>query len=187
MEWFYTFFSKENLKELLNWLLHLVIAVAIGLFIITFVAQRTVVYNFSMEPTLHEGDNLLVEKISPRLGIIRRGDIVTIKNVLKEYDGEDKTIIKRVIAIGGDNIEIKNSKVFVNGEELKEDYINGSSTSPQDAKYSLMKVPDGFFYVLGDNRARPILDSRTIGPVKASDINGKAIFRFYPFNMIGKL
>ncbi|MDO8686561.1 MAG: signal peptidase I, partial [Clostridiales bacterium] len=137
--------------------------------------------------TLHEGDNLLVEKLSPRFGKISRGDIVTIKNALESYDGENKTIIKRVIAIGGDTVEIKNGKVYVNDEAMTEGYINGNTTNPVVDIYTSMKVPEDTFYVMGDNRARPILDSRSIGPVKRADITGIAIYRFYPFNKIGKL
>lgn len=98
--------KKKLFREILDWALHIIIAFAIGIFIVTFVAQRTIVYNISMEPTLHEGENLIVDKISPRFGRIKRGDIVTIKNASDWLHEEGKTIIKRVIAVAGDSVEI---------------------------------------------------------------------------------
>lgn len=140
-----------------------------------------------MEPTLYDGDNLIVEKIGPRLGYINYGDIVTIKNASDWLHEEGKTIIKRVVALEGDSVEITDGKVFVNGQELKEDYIKGNYTMPMSSKYSKMIVPEGHVYVLGDNRSANIVDSRTIGPVSVDKIEARAVIRIYPFNRIGLL
>lgn len=175
------------LKEALDWLLHISVAVIIGLLIVTFVAQRTVVFKQSMEPTLHEGDNLLVEKISPRLGKVNRGDIVVIKDASPEFAMEGKELIKRVVAVENDRVELRDGKVYINGEELKEGYIMGDYTPPgENPEYNSLTVPEGYVYVLGDNRTNSA-DSRTFGPVPASNIRGKAIFRFYPFSKFGVL
>lgn len=179
--------TKKIYKEILDWALHILIAFAIGIFIVTFVAQRTIVYKTSMEPTLYDGDNLIVEKITPRFGRIKRGDIVTIKNASDWLHEEGKTIIKRVIAVAGDSVEIKDGKVFVNGEQLIEDYIKGNYTMSMSSKYSNMTVPEGHVYVLGDNRSTNIVDSRTIGPISLDKIESRAIIRIYPFNRIGFL
>ncbi|MGI6777476.1 MAG: signal peptidase I [Acetivibrionales bacterium] len=176
--------GKTVAKEVLDWLLHIAIAVVIGFLIVTFVAQRTVVNKHSMEPTMQHGDNLIVEKISPRTGNLKRGDVVTIVNASEELKEEGKTIIKRIIATENETIELKDGKVFINGNELKEDYIMGDYTGEVDPKYSKVTVPEGHVYVLGDNRGNS-KDSRSIGPVSVDKIQGKAVFRVYPFNKMG--
>jgi len=115
--------GKFVFKEALDWAAHIIIAVLIGLFIVNFVAQITIVNGSSMETTLHNGDRLIIEKISPRFGWLKRGDIVTI-NDYPGLDSDRKPIIKRIIGLEGDKVEIRDGKVYVNGEALEEDYIN---------------------------------------------------------------
>jgi len=164
-------------REALDWIVHIAIAVLVGFLIVTFVAQRTLVHDVSMQPTLYEGDNLVVEKISPKIGKLNRGDIIVFYDEIQNIQ-----LIKRLIAVEGDQVDIKDGKVFVNGEELKEDYIKDGYT-PQgvNPEYSSLVVPKGHVYVLGDNRKNS-RDSRSIGPIEVKRITGKAIFRFYPFN-----
>lgn len=170
--------TKKN--EALDWILHIGIAVLIGILIVTFVAQRTLVHDISMEPTLVEGDNLIVEKLSAKLGGLKKGDIIVFK-----VPEENRQLIKRLIAVEGDKVDIKDGRVYVNGTALEENYINGVDTpSFGNPQYDSLEVPKGFVYVLGDNRPNS-KDSRTIGPIEASRISGRAIFRFYPFNKIG--
>ncbi len=173
------------MKEVLSWAFHIALAVAIGLLIVNFVVQRTIVDGESMEPTLHNNDNLWVEKISPKLGRLKYGDIVTV-DVEDKVGAERSPLIKRVIAVAGDSIEIKFGKVLLNGEELKEDYILGNTTVANDPLYAKLTVPEGYIYVMGDNRMNSI-DSRVIGPVEIKDISGKAVFRFLPFKNAGPL
>ena len=180
-------FENPVVKEILDWLIHIAIAVIIGLLIVTYVAQRTVVFKHSMEPTLYEGDNLIVEKITPRFGKLNRGDIVVIKDASPYLAQEGKEIIKRIIAIEGDTIELKDGMVILNGEILEEDYIkDGFTPASPDPGLNKLKVSEGYVYVLGDNRINST-DSRTIGPVESKKIRGKAIFRFYPFKKAGVL
>lgn len=148
-----------------------------------FVIQRTIVDKYSMEPTLYMGDNLWVEKLSTRFGNIDRGDIVTISvpGILPE--GED-IIIKRVIGLEGEQVEIKDGKVYIDGKALKEDYTKEGITDAKNMGYDKIKVPEGQVYVLGDNRLNS-LDSRIIGPVNMDQLTGKAVLRFYPLNKIG--
>ncbi|NSW91305.1 MAG: signal peptidase I [Firmicutes bacterium] len=175
------------LKEVFEWAIHIILAVLIGLFIVTFIAQRTIVDGNSMLPTLNHGDQLIVEKISPRIDKLKRGDLVTV--YIPEYLEKGKDyVVKRVVAIGNDTVEIKNGKLFVNGEEVKEDYINGSETQEVNPEYSSLTVPEDCVYILGDNRLpHASLDSRSIGPVKKKRITGKVILRYYPFNKAGWL
>ena len=106
------------MKEALDWAIHIAIAVLLAVLIVNFVAQVTVVQGSSMENTLSEKDRLLIEKISIRFGKIKRGDIVTVNNP----EGDDgiylrnSPIIKRVIGIEGDLVEIRDGSVYVNGE-----------------------------------------------------------------------
>jgi len=152
--------EKSQIKELFDWIIHIGIAILAGLLIVTFVAQRTIVFNYSMEPTLYQGDNLIVEKLGPRFGILKPGDIVTIRDASEFLSKEGKTIIKRIIALENDEIEIKQGNVYVNGKMLDETYINGDTTKAVRTEYcDRYKVPEGYVYVLGDNRAANIIDS----------------------------
>lgn len=175
------------LKEVFDWAIHIVLAILIGLFIVTFVAQRTIVDGNSMLPTLHHRDQLIIEKISPRLAKFNRGDIVTV--YIPEHLGKGKDyVVKRIIALSNDTVEIEDGKIFVNGIELKEEYINGNDTYEVNPEYSKMTVPEGCVYILGDNRLpHASLDSRSIGPVQKSKITGKVIARYYPFKKAGWL
>lgn len=154
----------------------------LGVLIVNYVVQITVVNGKSMQKTLHDGDRLIIEKISPKFGKIERGDIVTVDDPIR-LEEKIRPIIKRVIAVEGDHVQILDGKVFVNGEELKEDYINGDTTLDVNEKYSDVNVEDGYIYILGDNRL-PYMstDSRTLGTEKLDYVTGKALLRFYPFN-----
>lgn len=134
-----------------------------------------------MEKTLHNGDKLIIEKISPRIGNIHRGDIVTIYT--EKVNKKTNPLIKRVIGIEGDHVEILDGKVFVNEKEVKEDYINGDNTLEVNTNNSDVKVEKGYIYFLGDNRVKDMsTDSRDIGQEKVENISGKAFLRFFPFN-----
>lgn len=176
--------NRNTAKEIFDWVFSIGIAVAIGLLLVTFVGQRTIVHDVSMEPNLHEGNNLIVEKVSARFGWLHRGDIVVL-----DSPGENRQLIKRLIAFAGEKVEVKDGKVFINGKELKEKYLKEDVvTEPRvgTPQYSNMTVPEGMVYVLGDNRPAS-LDSRAFGPVDAKTVRGRAILRFYPFNKFGKL
>lgn len=173
------------LKEVLDWALHIGIAVIIGLLIVTFVAQMTVVKGPSMLPTLQENNRLLIEKISPKIGALHRGDIITLY-VPEMLEGGKETIIKRVIGLENDKIEIKDGKVYVNDKPLQEDYINGNETGDMGGNYSSVTVKKGQVYVMGDNRGNS-LDSRIKGPIDLKKVTGKVLVRVYPFNEIGRV
>jgi signal peptidase I len=170
------------IREVLEWMLHISLAVIIALIITNFILQRTIVNKNSMVPTLNDGDNLIVEKISKKFSYFNDGDIITI--YAPDYVKEDgKTIIKRVIATEGETVKIKNGKVYVNDKLIEENYINGDFTRAR-GEYLDLKVSKGYVYVLGDNRAENILDSRIMGEIPIEDITGKAILRIYPLSCI---
>ncbi len=182
--------SRENrrdevYKEILDWVKHIVIAAAVGLLLVFFVVQRNEVIGSSMEPNLYENDQLLVEKISKLFkGGITYGDIITIN--AQGLDGHigDKNIIKRVIGLPGDTIEIRDGKVWRNGVMLEEKYLTETDTSPRNELYSDLTLKDNEYYVLGDHRSVS-LDSRTFGPVTKDRIIGEVLIRFYPFSEFG--
>lgn len=178
---------KSIIKEILDWGAHILIAVLIGLFIVTFVAQRTIVNGSSMEPTLQDRDQLIIEKITPRFGKLSMGDIVTIYIPENLESGKDY-IIKRVIGVEDDTVEIKDGKVYVNGSVIEENYINGRRTDAVNDQYNKIVVPKGHIYVLGDNRIPGAsLDSRSIGPIDVKRVKGKAVVRFFPLGKAGTL
>ena len=167
------------LKEILSWILLVAAALFISTLINSQVLSLATVKEVSMQDTLYENQTLVINRLAYRNRQPRTGDIIVFYDI-----NEDRQLIKRLIAVEGDQVEIKDGKVFVNGEELKEDYIKDGYT-PQgvNPEYSNLVVPKGYVYVLGDNRKNS-RDSRSIGPIEVERITGKAIFRFYPFNKI---
>lgn len=138
-------------------------------------------HDISMQPTLAEGDYLIVEKLGPRLGGLHRGDIIVFK-----YPEEDRLLIKRLIALEGDKVEIRDGKVFVNGEESKAGNLKDVVTDPgSDLNKSNLTVPAGFIYAMGDNRPYS-KDSRMLGPIDTKRVTGRAIFRLFPLSKFGK-
>ncbi len=134
-----------------------------------------------MQPNLVEGDNLIVEKVSHRFGWLKRGDVIVFK-----LEEDNRQLIKRLIALEGDKVEIKDGKIYVNDEAADDSYLGeGVTTLPGSmAEYSSLVVPEGTIYALGDNRQHS-KDSRMLGPIPISAVSGKAILRFYPFNKFG--
>lgn len=137
-------------------------------FLIDTVVGRVRVENISMQPTLHEGEFILVNKLAYRLGEYQRGDIVIFHHsVTEDY-------IKRVIGLPGDVVEVKDGRVFVNGQMLQEAYI----ASPP-AYTGSWNVPAGEVFVLGDNRNQSS-DSHTWGYVPESSVVGRALIIYWP-------
>lgn len=164
---------------LLSWLRDLVEtiipALLIALAINFFVAQPTLVRGYSMEPTLHQEERLLVEKVSYRFHAPQRGDIVVLK-----VAQEPIPLVKRVIGLPGETVEIRQGKVYVNGQHLDEPYLRQTPYGNMPAR----PVPAGSIFVLGDNRNNSN-DSRYFGVVPLDDVVGKAWLRYWPLEQIG--
>ena len=182
------FFKKPAVRECVDFIVYYILpAIVVALLIVNYVFQITIVNGNSMEKYLHDGDRLIVEKFVYKFRGLKRGDIVII-NKPQDLENERTPIIKRIAAVEGDLVEIRGGSVYVNEKKLDEPYINGTSTSYIMPQYQRVIVPDGHVYVLGDNRMpNESLDSRIFGPVSLKKIDGRAVFRFYPFSDFGRL
>ena len=168
-------------------LLYLLVIVLLTWVIVTFVGQRTKVDGHSMEPTLSDGDNLIVDKLSYRFRDPERYDIIIFPG--PEEFGQHPYYIKRIIGMPGETVQIKDGKVYINDKELKSDVygITDYIDYPGIAEEPVTLGKDEYF-CLGDNR--PVSqDSRyeEVGPVKRSIIVGKVWIRIWPLNKFGKV
>ncbi len=181
--------KKGVFSELISFLLYIGVAMAVTFFIINFVGQRTVVSGPSMQNTLHDGDNIILDKISYRLHKPERFDIIVfpVPEVEKHY-------IKRVIGLPGETVQIINGFVHVSDEEgrlkpLEESYGSEIILDMENGGYLTthpVKLGENEYYVLGDNRNNSI-DSTEMGPISGDIIEGRAWVRIYPFDSVGVL
>ena len=166
--------------DILDWYDALVFALAVLVLVFAFCARIVVVSGSSMNNTLTGGDRLLVQSTfyTPQ-----RGDVV----VVDSYINYGKPLVKRVIAKGGDtvDIDVEQGLVYVNGEALDEPYVPEGTLSTGHVEFPLT-VPEGTLFLMGDNRQHST-DSRSsdVGFIDERDILGKVVLRIYPFNKIG--
>jgi signal peptidase I len=167
--------SKEpgGLRRFLLDLLETILLAAVLFIGINAVSARIRVESISMQPTLYEGDFVIVNKLAYKLGTPSRGDII-IFHAPPDPTGEP--YIKRVIGLPGDTVEVKAGKVYINGVPLREPYIK-AAPDYQEAYH----VPAGSLFVLGDNRNNSS-DSHSWGPVPIQNVIGKAEVVYLPFN-----
>jgi signal peptidase I len=151
-------------------------ALIIVLVVNLFLAQATRVEGQSMEPNLHNNQRLIIEKISYYMHPPRRDDIIVLRLPNRSTD----PLIKRVIALPGETVEVKDGTVYINDEVLSEPYLD-QATYPGMSK---RMVPPSEVFVLGDNRGYSN-DSRAFGFVPYRDILGRAWFRYWPLSQIG--
>lgn len=165
--------KKETKKEILSYLIIILIVILIRSFIITPVR----VNGTSMDTTLKDGEIMILNKIKYKFKSIERFDIVVVN-----YNGEK--LIKRVIGLPGETLKYVDSTLYINDEEVDE-YFKNQETLDFDIKdldYDV--IPDNCYMVLGDNR-RDSLDSRYLGCIDKKDIIGSANLVLYPFNRFG--
>ena len=165
-------------KAFFDWALIVVIALVVALGVRTFLLAHFVVEGSSMYSTLETGDRVFVNKVSYRLHDPNRGDVV----VLHEIRGtSERDLIKRVIAVGGEEVEMRSCEVRIGGQLLIEPYLDPTVVTPGNCggDFGPILVPEGTVFVMGDNRAGS-QDSRTLGPVLLDDIVGRAFVVFWP-------
>lgn len=176
--------SNSKVKRLfLDWILPILIAIAAALLIKNFLFYPVSVPSSSMCPTIEPDDRFIVGKVY-NFDKLKRGDIIVFKS-----DELNETLIKRLIGLPNDHIEIKDGIVSVNGEILDEDYVKYPSNSEINKKTDgTFDVPEGKYFFLGDNRGDSC-DARYWKNhyIDQSDIKGKELFRFYPFSKFGKV
>ena len=175
---------KKIVKELLDTSIYLLVVLVLTYLVITFVGQRTQVSGSSMETTLSDEDNLIVDKISYRFSEPKRFDIIVFPF---EYE-EDTYYIKRIIGMPGERVQIDGEgNIYIDGEVLEESYGREIMESPGRAWEEITLDEDEYF-VLGDNRNHSS-DSRdpSVGNIKRKDIIGRAFLRIWPFEKFGIL
>lgn len=172
-------------KEIMSWIFYILFVVVVTYLIIHFVGQRTMVDGRSMEDTLHDGDNLIVEKLSYRFGDPKRFDII----VFPPKGAPKELYIKRIIGLPGETVQIDDEgNIFIDGELLEENYGKETILNPGGAAEPI-KLGDDEYFVLGDNRnnSRDSRDREHVGNIKRKDIVGRAWVRIWPLSDIGML
>jgi len=165
-------------RALLDWVIVIGIALLVAFLVRTFVLAHFVVDGTSMSTTLHDGDRVFVNKLSYRLHDPNRGDVV----VLHELNGtSERDLIKRVVGLPGETVEVRNCEVFIDGRRLQEPYLDPEVVVPGNCggDTPATDVPEDHVFVMGDNRAGS-LDSRNLGPIDEDDLVGRAFVVFWP-------
>lgn len=204
--------KKAVIKEVLEWTYCIVIAVVLALLIRYFIGTPTVVKQSSMYPTLKQDQRLVLNRLYRTFhDTPERGDIITFEapsqsvatGVKAVYDNEPNNIfekfsyyvlevnkmslIKRVVALPGEHVQIADGKVYINGEELKEDYLQENVVTEAKSVYLTdFTVPEGYVFAIGDNREYSG-DCRAFGCIPFEKIESKVWIRFWPFDLFGKV
>ncbi len=173
--------KKSALRETVEFLIWLAFILLLSFLIIKFVCVRSIVDGSSMFPTLSDGDNLIVEKVTYYRRDPARYDIVVFE--LRDEPGVH--YIKRVMGLPGETVTISEGCVFINGEKLEDDLYGAAPIIP-DLRFESCTLGEGEYFCMGDNRNHSN-DSREIGPSRKEQIIGRAWFRFWPFKKAGLL
>lgn len=182
--------DRSSTRSLIEWVLVIVGALLVALLLRAFLIAAFWIPSGSMEATLRKDDRVLVNKLSYKLHDVHRGDVVVFERPPSEPDTSVPDLIKRVIGLPGDHLQIKDGKVWINGEALTEPYVHLASgctgTGPLSPQYSDVTVPANSVFVMGDNRCNS-KDSRAFGPINQKLIVGRAFVRIWPLGRLGWL
>lgn len=180
--------DEEQPTSTLRWLIETALLVALAFVLAqgikSFVVQPFVIPSGSMLPTIQLGDRVIAEKLTYRFSHPPKpGEIVVFANP----QGYPPILIKRVVALGGQTVDLKDGRVYVDGTLVDEPYTHGQPTQPLNPAYTYpFEVPDGSVWLMGDNRTNSG-DSREIGPVALSAIKGRAMWTYWPPKAFGPL
>lgn len=207
---------NDNARDIIEWIICIVIAFVLALSIRYFFGTPTIVQQPSMYPTLKPNQRLILNRWARTIKEMpSRGDIITFEAPTSDsytYDANDVrakysnnptsawgkfvyyvlesnkiSYIKRVIALPGEHLQIKDGKVYINGEELEEKYLQPDvTTSIENCPFYDLIVPENCVFVMGDNRPKST-DSRKFGCIPLEKIESKVWIRFWPLNLFGKV
>lgn len=199
--------KKKVIREIRSWIFSILGAFFIAALLNSKAFAKVQVQQSSMENTLFNNQQLIVDKLSYNFAEPKRGDIIIfledeekgtiVDDALTIVDGivsmfsdnkvvdeKNNRLVKRVIGVAGDEVDIKDGYVYLNGEKLEEPYAKGETLN---GEFKLpVKIGENELFVLGDNRMVS-KDSRKFGLINCKQVEGKAIYRVYPFNEIGKI
>ena len=204
--------KKAIIKEFLEWVYCIIIAIGLALLIRYFVGTPTIVRQKSMLPTLKQDERLILNRLTKTFNKMpERGEIITfeapntnaVMGTKAMYTNEPEDLfgkfayyvleinktsyIKRVIGLPGERVTLQDGKVYINGKELEENYLQPSVvTQPQNVYLTDFVVPDGYIFAMGDNRSGS-LDCRQFGCIPLGKIEGTVWIRFWPFDVFGKV
>lgn len=178
-------------KVVRDWLVVIAVALGAAMLVRMFVLQQFYISGPSMEATMYTDDRVLVNKLSYRLHDIRRGDVVVFDRITMNGNTvAHDDLIKRVVGLAGESIEIKNCDVHINDRKIVEDYLPEADTSNPDpvarcrvASMRRIVIPDGHVFVMGDNRPESF-DSRSFGSIPESLVIGRAFAVVWPLGSI---
>ena len=196
--------SLKVIKEIGSWIIVLLISLLLATLINSQLFSMATVKEISMQNTLFENQRLVINRLSYKFKTPQTGDIIvfyknreigsfanefvrSLKNLITFKDSEEETrdrLVKRVIAIPGDIIDIVDGAVFLNNKLIEEPYVKGITM--EDGFELPVTVKENQLFVMGDNREYS-MDSRDFGLIELSHVEGKAIFRLYPLDKLGKL
>lgn len=199
--------KKTVIKEIKSWIFSILGAIIIAGLVNSKVFAKVRVQQSSMENTLLTNEQLVVDKLSYNFAEPKKGDIIIfhenkergtiaedtlemVDNIISIFNNnnnsieKDDRLIKRVVGVPGDEIDIKDGHLYLNGKKLEESYVKGE-TIKREFKLPI-QVPENKLFVLGDNRMIS-KDSRIFGLIDYKQVEGKAIYRVYPFNHVGKV
>ena len=207
---------NSNIKNVLEWVYCIVIAFVLALLFRYFIGTPTIVRQRSMYPTLQENQRLVLNRTF-RFGnsLPKKGQIITFEAPTRSYEAWEvdqsnpvaiynnepqgifnkfvyhvleltkRSYIKRVIGLPGNHVKIENGSVYINGELLEEEYLQPDVVTESEI-FNDFIVPEGYVFAMGDNRTKST-DCRSFGCIPADKIEGIVIFRFWPFNVFGKV
>lgn len=209
---------SDRVKDILEWVYCIIIAVVIAIVIKYFVGTPTTVRQSSMSPNLIQNDRLILNRLTRTMKKTpKRGQIITFEapsnsdiglsvgdldNPVAKYDNEPnnwwgkfvyhvleigkESYIKRVIALPNEQVELKNGKVYINGKQLKEDYLSDDVITSATGILTNFTVPEGCIFAMGDNREGS-KDCRSFGCIPIERVESTFVIRFWPLNKFGKV
>ena len=186
--------ARRLVRSVAEWVGVIACGVVIALVAQMFLVQAFWIPSASMVPTLNEGDRVLVNKLAYRAHDVRRGDVIVFDRPQEAANGDDeiKDLIKRVVAVEGDTIELHEGDVYINGERIEEPYLNDDAPTTPDtggctnSGEDRWELSEDTVFVMGDNRTNSS-DSRCFGPIAEDTIVGRAVVKLLPLRDVGWL